>query len=205
MAKRGETREKIIEAATKVFFKHGYEETSVRMIQEEADVVTGSFYHFFPSKELLFEIVVERFLAGYSEKINQVLENENLDITECMEAFWKEMQNAVSVYYEVLQGDKLHWTIQHALHNKTIEAIVASVQIKLEKAVSEGKIISRLDADTGTLAAILVKGIEAIVHSDKAAGIAKYNLERVKKGAFDYLNLLFFVAKDCRPAEEGRD
>lgn len=193
MAKRGETREKIIKAATKVFFEHGYEETSVRMIQEEANVVTGSLYHFFPSKELLFEVVIERFLAGYSERIKEILENERSSIAECVEAFLEEMQNSVSVYYEVLQGDKLHWTIQHALHNKTIEMIVPSVQVKLEKIISEGEIISRLDADTGTLAAVLIRGIEAIIHSDKATGKERYNLERIKKGAFDYINLLFVV------------
>ena len=197
MAKRGETREKIIKVATKVFFEHGYEETSVRMIQEGANVVTGSFYHFFPSKEMLFEVVIERFLVGYTERIDVILENEELGIAECMEAILKEMQNSASVYYEVLQGDKLHWTIQYALHNKTIETIVASVQVKLEKVISEGKIISRLDADTGTLAAILIKGIEAIVHSDQATGKEMYRMERVKKGAFDYINLLFDVAKDC--------
>lgn len=197
MAKRGETREKIIKAATKVFFEHGYEETSVRMIQEEAKVVTGSFYHFFPSKDMLFEVVIERFLAGYTERIDAILENEELGVAGCMETILKEMQNSVSVYYEVLQGDKLHWTIQYALHNKTIETIVASVQVKLEKDISEGKIISRLDADTGTLAAILIKGIEAIVHSDKATGKEMYRLERVKKGAFDYINLLFDVVKNC--------
>lgn len=196
MAKRGETREKIIKAATKVFFEYGYEETSVRMIQEEANVVTGSFYHFFPSKELLFEVVIERFLGGYSERINEVLENEELGIVECMEAILKEMQNSASIYYEILQGDKLHWTIQHALHNRTIEAIAASVQVKLEKIISEEKIISRLDIDTMTLAAILIKGIEAIVHSGKATGNAMYNLERIKKGAFDFLNLLFVIMKD---------
>lgn len=191
MAKRGETREKIIKAAAKIFFEHGYEETSVRMIQEEANIVTGSFYHFFPSKELLFEAVIERFLAGYSERINEILEDEELGAAECMEAFLKEMQDSASVYYEVLQGDKLHWTIQHALHNKTVETIVTSVQVKLEKTISEGKIISLLDADTGTLAAILIKGIEAIIHSGKATGKEMYNLERIKKSAFDYINLLF--------------
>ena len=55
MAKRGETREKIIAAATKVFFEHGYEDASVKMIIDEAGIVTGSFYHFFPSKEANFE------------------------------------------------------------------------------------------------------------------------------------------------------
>lgn len=196
MAKRGETRETIIKAATKVFFAHGYEETSVRMIQEEANVVTGSFYHFFPSKELLFEAVIERFLSGYSDRINKILENEKLSTAQCLEAFLKEMQNSASIYYEVLQGDKLHWTIQHALHNKTIEAIVSSVRIKLEKIISEGKIISRLDTDTKTLAAILIKGIEAIIHSDQATGEAAYGSERVKKSAFDYFKLLFIITED---------
>ena len=69
MAKRGETREIIINAATKVFFKYGFERTSVKMILEEAGVVTGSFYHFFPSKEDLFEAVIEKYLQGYSQRI----------------------------------------------------------------------------------------------------------------------------------------
>ena len=69
MAKRGETRQKIIYAAGKVFFEHGYEEASVKMIIEEAGVVTGSFYHFFPSKEILSSdncLYVFLPLNGYS-------------------------------------------------------------------------------------------------------------------------------------------
>ena len=73
MAKRGETRDKIVAAATKVFFAYGFEATSVKMILEEADVVTGSFYHFFPSKEALFEAVVENFLTEYSGQISGIL------------------------------------------------------------------------------------------------------------------------------------
>lgn len=53
MAKKGETREVILDAAEKVFFQNGFEKTSVKMILEEAKIVTGSFYHFFPSKEAL--------------------------------------------------------------------------------------------------------------------------------------------------------
>lgn len=80
---------------------------------------------------------------------------------------------------------------------KKLKRIAASVQVKLEKIISEGKIISRLDADAGTLAAILTKGIEAIIHSGKTTGKEMYNLERVKKGVFDYMNLLFVFTKDC--------
>ncbi len=40
MAKRGETREIILKAATKVFFENGFEKTSVKMILSEANIVT---------------------------------------------------------------------------------------------------------------------------------------------------------------------
>ena len=43
MAKKGETREVILDAAEKVFFQNGFEKTSVKMILEEAKIVTGSF------------------------------------------------------------------------------------------------------------------------------------------------------------------
>ena len=76
MAKKGETREKILNAATKVFFENGFEATSVKMILDEANVVTGSFYHFFPSKENLFENVVEKFLHNYTESVSLILGND---------------------------------------------------------------------------------------------------------------------------------
>ena len=56
---------------TLVFFENGYEAASVKMILAEADAVTGSFYHFFSSKEELFEAVIERFLSEYAEKTKE--------------------------------------------------------------------------------------------------------------------------------------
>ena len=91
MAKRGETREKILAAATRVFFEHGFEATSVKMILEEADVVTGSFYHFFPSKEILFEQVIERFLEEYSERVGDILGDENLSLDQTLDTILDEL------------------------------------------------------------------------------------------------------------------
>ena len=62
VSRRGETKERILDISTNVFFENGYEATSVKMILEEAKIVTGSFYHFFPSKEALFEAVIRGFV-----------------------------------------------------------------------------------------------------------------------------------------------
>ena len=114
MAKRGETREKIIDSATKVFFKYGFERTSVKMILEEAGVVTGSFYHFFPSKEELFEAVIEKYLRGYSQRIEDILSDEALSMDRIIDKVLEELGHTSKEYYQKLQGDKLHYIVQQS-------------------------------------------------------------------------------------------
>ena len=93
MAKRGETREVILKAAAKVFFENGFEKTSVKMILSEANIVTGSFYHFFPSKEALFEAVVEEFLKEYSLRVRAILEDDTLEIEQIINGLSGELIN----------------------------------------------------------------------------------------------------------------
>src|SRR5882757_9101829 len=53
---RADNRQRLVDAATDLMWKHGIGEVSVDMILERADVLKGSFYHYFPSKaDLLLE------------------------------------------------------------------------------------------------------------------------------------------------------
>ena len=139
MAKRGETRERIIDAASKVFFKYGFERTSVKMILEEAGVVTGSFYHFFPSKEELFEAVIEKYLQGYSQRIGYILNDESLNMEQIIDEVLKELGHTSKEYYLKLQGDKLHWTVQASLHVITIETLVEPLAQALGRLKKRGR------------------------------------------------------------------
>lgn len=56
-----ETRARIIEAAQRLFHEQGYAATGVATILREADVRSGSLYHFFPSKEALLEAVLDDY------------------------------------------------------------------------------------------------------------------------------------------------
>ncbi len=167
MARRGETREKILKAAEKVFFENGYEAASVKMIIEEAGIVTGSFYHFFSSKEALFEAVIEEFLKGYTVRIGKILDNEQLTFGQVTEAFLNELLTSSKVYYEVLQGDKLHWTIQAALHQMTCETMIVSLADYFGRMRKEGKAEYLLSCDDMTMARIFYRGSEAIIHSSE--------------------------------------
>jgi AcrR family transcriptional regulator len=57
-----ETRARIVEAAQRLFHEQGYAATGIATILREADVRSGSLYHFFPSKEALLEAVLDNYL-----------------------------------------------------------------------------------------------------------------------------------------------
>jgi AcrR family transcriptional regulator len=64
-----ETRERIVEAARYLFWERGYGATSVSEILARAKANSGSFYHFFESKESLLRVVLETYLEGLEPAI----------------------------------------------------------------------------------------------------------------------------------------
>lgn len=60
MGHRNDTREKILEAACRLFHRRGYQSVSVQDLCDCAKVKKGSFYHFFRSKQELALEMIER-------------------------------------------------------------------------------------------------------------------------------------------------
>jgi AcrR family transcriptional regulator len=58
---RTDTRDRIVEAARKLFLEHGYTATGIAQILSEADARSGSLYYFFPTKEDLLLAVLESY------------------------------------------------------------------------------------------------------------------------------------------------
>src|SRR5512134_2399497 len=54
------TRERIIAAAQRLFLRDGYAAVGINAICAAAQVVKGSFYHFFPAKSDLLTAVIAR-------------------------------------------------------------------------------------------------------------------------------------------------
>jgi TetR/AcrR family transcriptional regulator, transcriptional repressor for nem operon len=57
------TRERLIQAAVSLFWEKGYANTSMSDLLKHADVNSGSFYHFFTSKEDLLIAMLDRYQA----------------------------------------------------------------------------------------------------------------------------------------------
>jgi AcrR family transcriptional regulator len=66
-----ETRqEQILEAAAKLFAKHGYAETDTQLLADELGVGKGTLYRYFPSKETLFLAAADRVMRQMRREID---------------------------------------------------------------------------------------------------------------------------------------
>jgi AcrR family transcriptional regulator len=71
MQQRGEeTRNHILEAATHLFAKTGYDATGVAEICQAAGVSKGAFYHHFPTKQAVFMALLNSYLNGIEAGFN---------------------------------------------------------------------------------------------------------------------------------------
>jgi AcrR family transcriptional regulator len=64
MPKPSPTRDRLIESARYLFWERGFAGTSMADLLNHAEVNSGSFYHFFESKEALLRAVLETYRAG---------------------------------------------------------------------------------------------------------------------------------------------
>ena len=71
MAKKStrNTRGKIIDAAWKLFYRQGYDDTTVEEIIEESGTSRGSFYHYFQGKDALLSTLADVFDRKYEELV----------------------------------------------------------------------------------------------------------------------------------------
>ncbi len=61
------TKFKIVEAAWRLFYEHGYEATTVEDVVRASGTSKGSFYHYFESKDALLGSLAHLFDAKYAE------------------------------------------------------------------------------------------------------------------------------------------
>jgi AcrR family transcriptional regulator len=69
MPKPSPTRQRLIHSALFLFWERGFAGTSMADLLTHAEVNSGSFYHFFESKEALLKAVLQEYLEGLRPQI----------------------------------------------------------------------------------------------------------------------------------------
>lgn len=108
----------IEDAARELFIKQGFHATSMRDISKHAEVSLGNFYNYFPTKEAIFESIINGYLQIIDDKLRDIfievdepLEPENLrklgqmvgDLVYQHSDFW------LLMYIDVLEFQNRHF------------------------------------------------------------------------------------------------
>ena len=77
------TRANILNTALKHFWEHGFSGVSLRNIVKDAGLTTGAFYKYYPTKEKLFDALVDPYVDEIYKIYDDILERfMNLSVTE---------------------------------------------------------------------------------------------------------------------------
>ena len=68
-------REEILDAAVKLFARHGFTETDTQVLADKLQVGKGTLYRYFPSKEELFLAAVDRVMRQMRHTVDAVIED----------------------------------------------------------------------------------------------------------------------------------
>lgn len=87
-------RDRALESALDLFWRHGYEATSLADLVEVTGAKAPTLYAEFGNKEGMFRAAVERYLQKYTTCTNQLLE-QALPVAEIVEAY---VRSSVEVF-----------------------------------------------------------------------------------------------------------
>ena len=110
------TREKILDTAIKHFLRDGFSGASLRSIVKDAGLTTGAFYKYYPTKEMLFDALIDPYIEHIYEIYDEIIDDfEKLSAHDQT----NNMSNAAN--------DGTNQMIDYIYENKTSALIEASV------------------------------------------------------------------------------
>lgn len=155
-------RQELIDIALKQFLKNGYEKTSVRSILKEADGEIGMFYHYFKSKNEIYEAALENYNDKYISKFTEIINSAGLSFKEKLDQIFTRLQGSISEY-SLMYTEKVDPEIMTVLHSRTLLKMVPL----FERIILEGLEKNTMNAPVPNihlLSQFILFGMSAIIH-----------------------------------------
>ncbi|NLU44157.1 MAG: TetR/AcrR family transcriptional regulator [Acholeplasmataceae bacterium] len=105
-------RNEIIDAAEKLFYSVGYDETSVSDIVKAIGVAQGTFYNYFTSKDAVLEALVQRHVSKIYIKLEGIEKSEMTAVQKFEKMFY-------TIFENLRNGDG--WVFDFLYYNKHLQ------------------------------------------------------------------------------------
>ncbi|MCL1852950.1 MAG: TetR/AcrR family transcriptional regulator [Peptococcaceae bacterium] len=174
-----QTKNKILDVATRLFALNGYSAVSMRDISEAVGIRPGSLYNYYSGKEALMEEVLQRFELEYKDYFNWLIkenaEAETLD--EVMHNMFVELLHVreLSTYYGIslIMREQFNYhTVRDRLFKLIYEDSINWMKADFDRLMDRG-VIPR--SDSKIIASILMfsvlSGNEMRIHESNGTAL----------------------------------
>ena len=166
MVKQEDTKQRILDKALELFSTQGYDSVSVGEIAKAVGIKAPSLYNHFPSKQAIFDAILESTAAQYEADTDQI----NIHV-----------QNAaqdIPVFTEITADalfEKVRQIFEYSLHNETISRFRRMMTIEQFRSPELAALYSKryvervLDYHAGIFQALIAAGEITAEDSDTLA------------------------------------
>ena len=106
-----DTKQKILDKALELFSAHGYDSVSVGEIAKAVGIKAPSLYNHFPSKQAIFDVIVESTAAQYEADTGKI------------DIHVQDVQKDIPIFTEVTEEalfEKVQQIFEYSLRNETV-------------------------------------------------------------------------------------
>jgi AcrR family transcriptional regulator len=164
--KQSPTRQKLIHAALYLFWDRGFAGTSMSDLLAQADVNSGSFYHFFESKEALLKAVLEEYLVGLGPQI--------------VEPAFRETTDPVARIFAILAGYRLRILSTNCHYGCPLGRL--ALEIDPENRPAHALIAENFRGWIGAVRGCLTEARDGLVEGTDIGALATYVLAVMEGG-----------------------
>ena len=126
-----ERKAELLDTAMRLFAEKGYDNVSVRSVAREAGVASGLAYHYFDSKQRLFDAAIGHYAERCSERRRAALDDGALSRGEKIEGAIA----AAPEHAAIPHGSRLHAEGNGTLHDRLSLGICEAVRPRMQAAL----------------------------------------------------------------------
>lgn len=134
------TRERLLAAALKEFGEKGFEGARVDRITRDANANKQLVYHYFGNKEGLFQSVLERAYAQYSENVLRAAVS-GADATTALRSFIDHMfrPSVATLYFNQILQDENRFAARHVKRLTSVKQTYVRLMALIEEILAQGE------------------------------------------------------------------
>ena len=176
---------KIIEAATKVFAKEGFQDASVDEIVKIAEVAKGTFYYYFKSKDDLFLALIGTGTDKLSEKMVEE-SNKSSDPIEKIKTiinslynFFGANQDLCLVLLSEIWGLESKWRQKYSTkRDQYVKALKQAIEVGQKDNIFDKKIDSKI-ASIAIFGMVATSALDYLASGKKLPGKTKDTITKI--------------------------